>query len=113
MTWSRTIVAFVISLAMAFAPVASMAMAKACTMTMSMTAENAGDCPCHKTMPDCGSMPQCRTAAGCASQCAPPTTGVLPKIAGKEILGQGLLNVAVNPHLASLSIRPPAPPPRG
>lgn len=111
MVLPRTIFAIVLSLTMAFAPVASLAMAKSCTMITQMTLGNLADCPCHNSMPDCGSMPQCRTAAGCASQCF-AAYGVLPSVAAQPALDHDNVKMAANAHVSSLSIEPPAPPPR-
>lgn len=111
MALHRTILAVVLSLTMAFAPVASVAMAKACATTTEMTADNPADCPCHDSMPNCGAMPQCRTAAGCASQCF-AAYGVLPSAAAQPALDHDNVKMAANAHVSSLSIAPPAPPPR-
>lgn len=108
----RTVLAVLIALTMAFAPVASMAMAKSCAMTTAMTADNAADCPCHDSMPDCGTMPQCQTAGGCASHCFTFSCGVLPGLAGQLPPDLDASKTAANQHLSSLSIEPPAPPPR-
>lgn len=111
MTWSRTLLALLLMLTMAFAPVASTAMAKPCTMTMAMTTDSVADCPCRDSMPDCGTMPQCQTAAGCASQCS-ATSGVIPTVSGEFTPDHDILMMAAIEHLTSLAIKPPAPPPR-
>ncbi len=46
----RALIIILLSLASAFAPVASVAMAKPCTMTAEMKAANSTDCPCHSAM---------------------------------------------------------------
>lgn len=108
----RTLIVLLLALASALAPVAGVAMAKPCTMTAGMRAGNPADCPCHSAMKDCASLPQCRTAAGCASQCF--TAGAyLPPTSAQPALGSLRVPIAGNDHLASLTIKPPAPPPRG
>lgn len=107
----RPLLAFLIALTLAFSPVASLAMAKSCVMTTEMTAGNPADCPCHDSMPNCGAMPQCRTATGCASQCF-AACGVLPSVAAQPVLDHDTVKMAANAHVSSLSIEPPAPPPR-
>lgn len=107
----RTLIIMVLALASALAPVASVAMARPCTMTAGMRAGNPAACPCHNAMKDCGSLPQCRTATGCASQCF--TVGAyLPPNSKLPILGHNRVPIADNDRLASLTIKPPAPPPR-
>ncbi len=108
----RTVLAVLVALTMAFAPVASKTMAKSCAMTTAMTADNAADCPCHDSMPDCGTMPQCQTAGGCASQCFTSSCGVMPSVTGQLVPDHDLLKTAANQQQSSLSIEPPAPPPR-
>lgn len=107
----KPVLAVLIALIVALSPVASVAMAKSCAMTTEMTADNPADCPCHDSMPDCGAMPQCRTAAGCASQCF-AACGVLPYVTAQPALDHDKLKMAANAHVSSLSIEPPAPPPR-
>lgn len=111
MSWSRTILAFLLSFTLVFAPLVSVAMAKSCTMTSQMTDDGTADCPCHDSMSDCGSMPQCRTAAGCASQCF-ASCGVVPAVVGQFAPDHGVVKMSDNQQLSSLSIKPPAPPPR-
>lgn len=106
-----TLLAFLIALTVAFAPVASVAMAKSCTMTMEMTADGTTHCACHNTMPNCDSMPQCRTGSGCASQCF-NTFGVLSTLTGQIEPDHVVLKMGANSHAAWLSIKPPSPPPR-
>ena len=108
----RTLIVMLLSLASAFAPMASIAMAKPCTMTAEMKAASPSDCPCHNAMKDCGSLPQCRTAAGCASQCFTAGAYLLP-ITHQSTSGRDLVPSAHSATLSSLSIKPPAPPPRG
>lgn len=107
----RTLIVLLLALASALAPVAGVAMAKPCTMTAGMRAGSPADCPCHSAMKDCASLPQCRTAAGCASQCFTagawlPADGVFsdPTVARETI--------AYEARFSSLEIKPPAPPPR-
>jgi hypothetical protein len=107
----RTVLAFLVTLTLAFAPVASVAMPKACSMTTAMSDDGAAECACHKAMPDCGSMPQCQTSAGCASQCY-AGSGLLPSPMGPTTPVLDDVKMAESLHLSSLSIRPPAPPPR-
>jgi hypothetical protein len=108
----RTLIILVLALASAFAPVAGMAMAKPCTMATEMRAGSPTDCPCHSAMKDCASLPQCRTSAGCASQCFTtgawlPTDGAFtgPAVSRERIIYEA--------RFASLTLQPPAPPPRG
>ncbi|MFA5957029.1 hypothetical protein [Hyphomicrobium sp.] len=107
----RTLIILLLSLASAYAPIASVAMAKPCTMTAEMKAANPTDCPCHNVMKDCGSLPQCRTAAGCASQCF-TAAAYLPSINEQPTPGRGLVPIADNDRRTSPSIKPLAPPPR-
>lgn len=107
-----TLIIVVLALASAFAPVAGMAMAKPCTMATEMRAGSPTDCPCHSAMKDCASLPQCRTSAGCASQCFTtgawlPTDGAFtgPAVSRERIIYEA--------RFASLTLQPPAPPPRG
>ncbi|MGQ0673152.1 MAG: hypothetical protein ACT4N2_09780 [Hyphomicrobium sp.] len=108
----RTVMAVLVALTLAFMPVASMAMAKSCAMTTAMTADNAADCPCHDSMLDCGTMPQCQTAGGCASQCFTFSCGVLPGLTGQLAPDRDASKTAASQQPPSLSIKPPAPPPR-
>ena len=107
----RPLLAILVAMTLAFSPVASVAMAKSCVMTTEMTADNLADCPCHDAMPDCGAMPQCRTAAGCASQCF-AACGVLPTVTAQTVLDHDTMKMTANVRVSSLSIEPPAPPPR-
>lgn len=107
-----TLIIVVLALASAFAPVAGMAMAKPCTMATEMRAGSPTDCPCHSAMKDCASLPQCRTAAGCASQCFTAGAWLLPDSAftGPAVSRERILYEA---RFTSLALKPPAPPPRG
>lgn len=107
----RTILAVLLSLTMAFAPIANAAMARSCAMTSEAGVSNLAQCPCHGTMPDCASMPQCATTTGCSSQCF-TQSGLVPDIAGVSLLGHNIVPMGSRPVLASLVIQPPAPPPR-
>ena len=111
MALHRTILALLLSLTMAFAPIASLAMARSCAMTTEMTATNSGDCPCHNSMPDCGTMPQCQTASVCASQCF-ASCGILPSAARQSLSDRDELSMRVSTNRSSLEIQPPSPPPR-
>ncbi len=121
----RPLLALFIALSLAFSPVAgfAMTMSKSCQgMHKTITDDDTGggniaangimaDCPCHSTMPNCGTMPQCQTSAGCASQCM-ATCGIVssestPLAPDHDVLTLGALALG---H--SLSIQPPAPPPR-
>lgn len=107
----RTILVFLLSLATAIAPFASAAMAKSCGMASEMNVKNSGSCPCHDSMPGCGTMQQCRTALGCASQCF-TTSGVLTTIPRAFGPVHDALKLPVSLPLSSLALEPPAPPPR-
>ena len=100
-----------VALTVGFAPIVGVAMAKSCTMTSEMTTDNASDCYCHDSMPNCGAMPQCRSAAGCASQCF-NVWGVLPTMTGQIEPDHDFLKIGANADISSLSIKPPSPPPR-
>ncbi|CEJ87949.1 conserved exported hypothetical protein [Hyphomicrobium sp. GJ21] len=108
----RTLIIVVLALASAFAPVAGAAMAKPCTMATEMRAGSPTECPCHSAMKDCASLPQCRTSAGCASQCF--TAGAwLPTesaFTGSAVSRERSIYEA---RFTSLMLKPPAPPPRG
>lgn len=112
----RTVLAVLAALTMAFMPVIGHAMAKSCAMTTSMSDAGINDdgtmnCPCHQSMPDCGAMPQCQTASGCASQCL-SFCGTVPVLTGLRAPDHQSLKMRGDPARASLSIRPPSPPPR-
>ena len=122
----RPLLALFIALTLAFSPVAgfAMTMTKSCQgmqQTMADDGTGAGDiaangimadCPCHSTMPNCGTMPQCQTSAGCASQCA-ATCGIVSSASTPLTPDHDVLTLAVLALGQSLSIQPPAPPPRG
>jgi len=108
----RTLIIVVLALASAFAPVAGMAMAKPCTMATEMRAGSPSDCPCHSAMKDCASLPQCRTSAGCASQCFTPGAW-LPADAAFTVPAVSRERIVYENRFTSLAIKPPAPPPRG
>jgi len=121
MAFLRIMLALSLSLITAFAPVASVAMAKPCTMTEEkMTGEreagekmsvgNPSVCPCH-AIPGCGSMPQCRTAIGCANQCF-FGSAILPNVVGSFAISHLAVPNPYDVRLSSLLIRPPTPPPR-
>ena len=100
----RPLLALFIALSLAFSPVAgfAMTMTKSCQgMQQTMADEGTGagdiaangimaDCPCHSTMPNCGTTPQCQTLTP----------------------DHDVLTLAVLALGQSLSIQPPAPPPR-
>ena len=108
MALHRTIFALLLSLTMAFAPVASLAMAKSCSMTSGMTnaTTETSNCPCHEAMP------QCQTAGGCASQCFTFFSATLPALSALRAPAHVVAKVRDGLTLASLSMRPPSPPPR-
>lgn len=109
----RAIFALFVSLTLALVPVASVAMAKSCAMTShtEMTGDEPADCPCDMDMAQCRTMPQCRTASGCASQCF-ASCGVVPDVTGGMMPAHDGLKMGGATRLSSLSIEPPAPPPR-
>lgn len=107
----RTILAFLMSLTMALAPFASAAIAKPCAMTTDIAVGASAKCPCHGSMLDCGSMPQCSTAAGCVSQCF-AWFGIVPAVSGHLMPDQHRLETTVSRLPSSLSVEPPSPPPR-
>jgi hypothetical protein len=107
----RTILAVLVSLTLAFAPVANVAVANSCSMTTAMSNSGAADFPCHDCMPGCGSMAQCQTSAGCVSHCY-TGSGLVPSLTGLTTPALDGLKTADIQLLSSLSIRPPAPPPR-
>ena len=107
----RPLLAILIALTLAFSPVASVAMAKSCVMTAEMSADNSADCSCHDAMPNCETMPQCTTGSGCASHCV-HSCGVLPTVTAQSLLDHDTMKMATNARVSSLSIEPPAPPPR-
>lgn len=107
----RTILAILLSLTMAFAPIANAAMARSCAMTSEVGVSNPTKCPCRGTMPDCASMPQCATATSCFSQCF-TQSGLVPDVNAATLLGHNVLPTGGRTVLASLAIQPPAPPPR-
>lgn len=107
----RTFLAVMLSLAMAFVPVAGFAMATSCSMTVGMTADGGVDCPCHESMPNCDMMPQCASGSGCASQCFNSSV-VLPSLIGQMPPVQDKAQMGAVAHGLSMSIEPPSPPPR-
>ena len=111
MAWTRTVVAFLLSFTLAFGPVVSVAMVTLCTMTSQMMDDGSTNCPCQNSMPNCGSMPQCRTITGCANQCT-AASAVMPSVIRAAMPGRNVVEMRDIPHLASLSIRPATPPPR-
>ena len=119
----RTLLALLVALTLAFSPVAGFAMGKSCQgMQQSISVDGAtgspmtdsggmANCPCPESMPNCGAMPQCQTASGCASQCF-ASCGVMPTVTGQTSVDLGILKLADNEFFSSRSITPPAPPPR-
>ena len=75
--------------------------------SMSMPAS----CPCNGSMPNCASMVQCQTASGCASHCL-GSVGVATAADYQASLGHDHFATGSNQAVASLTITPPAPPPR-
>ena len=113
MALHRTILASLLSLALAFAPIVSVAMAKPCGNAAQMIdgATGGTDCPCDKSMPHCGTMPQCQTVSGCASQCF-TSCGIVSSVARQFTPDHGAMKIIEGIRLSSHSIKPPAPPPR-
>ena len=122
MNLRRTIVAILLSLTLAFAPTVASAMARPCVGTgmvssvdmtgVSMSGKVPTPCPCEKAMPSCGGLTQCQVGPGCGTQCLELTA----IMSGSEPLtGLALtrFGFGVNERVASLSMAPPAPPPRG
>jgi hypothetical protein len=121
MALRRIMLALLLSLITAFAPVVSVAMTKACAMTEEkmagdtvigekMSVGNPLVCPCH-AMPSCGSMPQCGTTIGCANHCF-LTSAILINVAGPFAIPSLAVSIPYNISLNSLLIKPPTPPPR-
>jgi hypothetical protein len=102
----RTVLAVLVALTLAFVPVVSEAMAKSCAMTSQITDDGTMDCPCHQSMPDCGTMPQCQTASGCASQCL-TFCGTVPTMSGLLAPDHEVVKMRDGLNLSSLSITPP------
>ena len=119
----KTLLAFLVALTLAFSPVAAFAMTKSCqgmqqTIGVDGTADsvmtgNGGmaDCPCHNAMPHCGTMPQCQTSTGCASQCM-ASCGIVSGTTTAPKPDHDVLRFAAVALGHSLTIQPPAPPPR-
>lgn len=119
----RPLMAFLVALTLVFSPVAAVAMTKSCqgmqhSINVDRTAgadmtDNGGmaDCPCHNAMPNCGTMPQCQTSAGCASQCM-ASCGIVSNAFTPLAMAHDVVTLAVLALGHSLSIQPPAPPPR-
>jgi hypothetical protein len=116
MALHRILLALLLSLTMAFSPTVSVAMMKPCTMTGErMTGEkmtggkmsvgNPSVCPCH-AIPGCGSMPQCRTAIGCANYCF-FGSAFLPNVAGPFLIARPAAPIQYNGDLESGLLRPP------
>lgn len=111
MTLHRTTLALLLSLITAFAPFASVAMAKPCMMSAEMSTSSPAHCLCDRFMPGCGTMPQCRTAVGCVNHCF-LNSAVLPNGAGAPAVSRPAEPARYGIDLHSLLIRPPTPPPR-
>lgn len=105
MALHRAIFAVLLSLIMAFAPIASAAMARSCAMSSEASADSPSHCPCH------GSMPQYQNAASCACQCF-MDCGIVADLREPLRPEHAVLAMNGSPHLTSLAIQPPAPPPR-
>jgi hypothetical protein len=110
MALHRAILTLLVLLITAFAPVASVAMAKPCSMAVEKGIGNPSVCPCN-AMPGCSSMPQCSTAVGCANYCF-ISSAILPNVAGQPAVACLATPVRYDADLQSLLIRPPIPPPR-
>ena len=121
----RPLLAFFIALTLALSPVAgfAMTMTKPCQGMQQTMADDGTDggnimangimaeCPCQDSMPNCGTMPQCQTSAGCASQCM-ASCGIVSSAFMPLAPDHDVLTLAVLALGHSLSIQPPAPPPR-
>lgn len=119
----RPLLAFLIALTLAFSPVAAFAMSKSCQgMQQSVSVNGAADaamtddggmanCPCHNAMPHCGTMPQCQTSAGCARQCM-ASSGIVSSALSSATPDHVVMALTALALGHSLSIQPPAPPPR-
>lgn len=119
----RTLLAFIVALTLAFSPVAGFAMGQSCQgMQQSMGVDDTagasmadhggmGNCPCPDSMPNCGAMPQCQTASGCASQCM-ASAAIVSSVFSPVAPGHDVLKFAAVALGNSLTIQPPAPPPR-
>lgn len=118
----RAIIAILLSLTMAFLPAVATALARPCVANdMSSSAGNPGGpgvgkaptaCPCEKAMPGCAGMGQCQAGPGCGSQCL-GSTGIMSGSEPLTGLAHTRLGFGVDVRHASLSMEPPAPPPRG
>lgn len=111
MTLHRIILVVLLSFTTAFASMASVAMAKPCTITVEVNAGHYSVCPCNDML-DCRSMPQCRTAVGCANHCFAGTAILTDRVSPFTPTRQAVPSRYVL-ELQSLLIRPPIPPPRG
>ena len=121
MNLRRTIVAILLSLIMAFLPTVATAVARACvehdmlsslgTPSDSSAATAIKRCPCDKAMPGCGGLTQCQAGPGCASHCQ-GFAGVLSGSERPAGLVRTRFGFTGHVRLASLSLAPPAPPPR-
>lgn len=119
----RPLLAVLIALTLGFSPVAGFAMTKSCqgmqqTIGVDGRADSGmtndggmADCPCHNAMPHCGTMPQCQTSTGCASQCM-ASAGIVSGAFAPAKLDHDALTFAAVALGHSLTIQPPAPPPR-
>lgn len=107
----RTLLAILLSLMTAIAPGVAAASAKFCATPSEVTVCVTSDGACSSAMGNCGTMAQCRTTVGCSGHCF-PTCGIAPDVIGSAATDHRDVMVAAMPHLSSLSIKPPAPPPR-
>ena len=117
----RTMIAVLLSLTFAFLQTAASAIAHPCiAMGMSSDdglADGSGvaripmKCPCEGTMPGCAGMARCQVGPECATQCL-GCVGVLATTIPSFRLLHLQFVLGGNERFASLSLAPPAPPPR-
>ena len=99
------------------APIVEAAVVQASDVQPAQTLDNQASmsmpasCPCNGSMPNCASMMQCQTASGCASHCL-GSLGVVIAADFQAKLGHDHFATGSNQAVASLTITPPAPPPR-
>lgn len=109
----RKFLAFLLTLLLAFGPAVGAVMAKPCPpSTQQLSDDGMTDCPCSKSMPDCGATLPCPSVAGCSSQCL-SSSGILALAVEQNMQESSGYNGHAARQLSSLSIKPPAPPPRG
>lgn len=102
----RAIIALFLALAIGAAPVGLPIGAASGAPSEIATADCAGACQCDKAGL------ACVNAAGCAWQCAFNAPAVIPSAARTSPLAHAVNVASVQSELATLSIRPPLPPPQ-